>query len=387
MCAFRPYVAAAGVVLLLSGAAAAQTLPARTGPYPVGTGTLNWIDAARPEASTPASGDRREVAAQLWYPAADVGQSHASYFPEIDAMVEYVRADSRAPEWLAGALEAYGRITVDAGADAPIAVRGAPFPVLVFSPGGNMSRHYHTALAVELASHGYVVAVISHAYSGWDVYARDGVVMSSNHWWGSEEMSEAQQQEMVETLNDALAGDASFVLDRLAAMSHDGGGPFAGAFDLSRVAIAGHSRGGKTVGRACSSDARFRVAIVLDNIGPERERGTGLAQPLLTIRTAAERWSEERTGALHDYLRRTGSVAYEVIVDGAVHNSFSDLPLIDFEHYPSDIDPMRAHAIIARCARAFLDAHLPRGEDSALESTLSGIPELHVTRFGNALSD
>jgi hypothetical protein len=77
-------------------------------------------------------------------------------------------------------------------------------------------------------------------------------------------------------------------------------------------------------------------------------------------------------------------VAYEVVVDGAVHNSFSDLPLIDLDHYPSDIDPVRAHTIIARCARAFLEAYLPGGADGTFESDVANIPEVHVTRFGAA---
>ncbi len=371
-----------GCLALVSDLARAQQLPTPTGAYPVGTVIQNWTETSRNEAATSAPDDKREVAAQLWYPASATDAGGTPYMTGVDAMVAHVLADTLAPAWLAGQLAAYGQLRVHATPNALLASTDAPYPVLLFSPGGNMSRYYHSALAQELASYGYVVAVMSHAYSGWDVFARDGFVMSSSHWWGDEGMSEVDQQKMVETLNDALAGDARFVLDCLVEMNGERGGEFAGAFDLDRVAIAGHSRGGKTVSRACSTDPRFKAAIIYDNVGPVRERASGLKQPLLSMRTASDRWSDERVQALHDYLARTGSVAFEVVVDGASHNSFSDLPMIDFAHYPSDIDPARAHAIVAACTRDFLAGYLMSDDASLFVANGRRFPEIHVNSFG-----
>lgn len=40
-----------------------------TGPYKIGTITYHWTDSAREERFTKASGDSRELAVQIWYPA------------------------------------------------------------------------------------------------------------------------------------------------------------------------------------------------------------------------------------------------------------------------------------------------------------------------------
>ncbi len=134
--------------------------------------------------------------------------------------------------------------------------------------------------------------------------------------------------------------------------------------------------------RACSTDPRFNAAIIYDNVGPVRERASGLKQPLLSMRTASDRWPDERVQALHDYLARTGSVAFEVVVDGASHSSFSDLPMIDFAHYPSDIDPTRAHAIVAACTRDFLAGYLLGDDASPFVTGGQRFPEIHVISFG-----
>ena len=66
-----------------------------------------------------------------------------------------------------------------------------------------------------------------------------------------------------------LAADAAFILDQFRRMAGQGDS-LGVVMNLDRVGIAGHSRGGKTVGRACSSNSAFQACVVIDNIGPAR---------------------------------------------------------------------------------------------------------------------
>jgi hypothetical protein len=134
-------------------------LPTPTGPYPVGTVTLTVrLDA--PEPLTPDTTDRRELVVQLFYPARHTEDAElAPYMPRLEEMRRGLREHGFPPfEELADRLGIYGRVRTAARLEAVALAGEGPFPVLLFSPGGNVSRHWYTGLVQELASHGYVVA-------------------------------------------------------------------------------------------------------------------------------------------------------------------------------------------------------------------------------------
>ena len=61
--------------------------PHPTGPYAIGTLTYHWVDAARSEAITADSKDRRELMVQIWYPAkGDQSAPRVPYMPDADAV-------------------------------------------------------------------------------------------------------------------------------------------------------------------------------------------------------------------------------------------------------------------------------------------------------------
>ena len=157
-------------------------------------------------------------------------------------------------------------------------------------------------------------------------------------------------------LADILAKDASFVLERLRVLAEHAPA-FAGAMDLDDVGIAGHSRGGKTVGRACSSYPAFKACLVIDNIGPARERNTGIEMPFLTLRSP---WPEERVAELHDYLGRTGSVSYDVVLADSNHFTCTDLPLFMPDLRVAGTDPVDGIDTCTAILADFFDAYLRR---------------------------
>jgi hypothetical protein len=112
-------------------AAASITLPRPTGRFPVGTVSLRWVDASRPDPFLP--GRRRELLVQLWYPAARTASSPpARYLPS---------GAARAFERLGGiATPVFDRIRVHARSSAPV-VSGR-HPMVLFSPGFGMLQAF-----------------------------------------------------------------------------------------------------------------------------------------------------------------------------------------------------------------------------------------------------
>lgn len=354
-------------------------LPAPDGAYAVGALDVFWVDRAREETATPDPEDARQVLARVWMPGR-VGSAGppAPYMPEIGLMRSALLARPDSQSWRRA--REFGRFESVRGHGRRGGARagGGPFPVVLLSPGGNVSHYWHTALAEELASHGYLVASLAHAYSGLDVFPAGGLLHSIDWNLDADDPLEARRAD--DRLADILAADARFVLDRLLAMS-DTLGPLQGLADPDRIAIIGHSRGGSTVGRACATDPRFDACIILDNIGPDREAEAGLDRPQMTIRSAD--WSAERVTRLHSFLDRNRSEAWDVAVQGTSHMSFTDLPLIGLDA-GQGMGAARAHRIMADLVLAFLDRHLQDRRDLDLGAVARDLPEVRATPLGGA---
>jgi predicted dienelactone hydrolase len=332
-----------------------STLPSLKGKYAVGVRSFAWIDEARSETATADEDDHREVTVQIWYPAtAGERDPVASYFPELEDMLA---AAADLPEKDRNFIQAHAAlrsVATNSVPGAPLVASAARWPVILFSPGGNVSRHAQTALAERIAGEGFVFVSMAHPYSTLDVAPGSGFSMSID--WGINQEDEAAAAAADDRLADILAGDAAFVLDRLRWMARDGHA-FAAKLDLDHVGIAGHSRGGTTVGRACGSNSSFVACAVLDNIGPDRESRTGVSPPFMTLRSP---WSEERVAVLHDYLRRTGSVAHDVELADSNHFTCTDLPLFLSDLRVEGVEPGDGIASCATIVTAFFDAYLKR---------------------------
>lgn len=315
-------------------------LPEPAGPHQVGTSTFYFVDQNRPEGGTSNPEDRRQVIVQLWYPGLrDRDSAPVPYAPELEIFRAYFLADSREmPRKIASNLDRYGCVLTHAFKGLPVSDLTEKYPVLVFSPGGNMSRHWHSAQAQEFASRGYVVVMLSHAFSGLDFFP--GLpIMAPERWALPKDATAAQEETNDNAMSEELARDARFALDQLAminsgAIKH----ALSGRVDMSKVAIAGHSRGGKTVARSCSSDPRFKACVTYDNIAPAKEEETGLKTPQLTIRTP---WEPARKQELRAYLQKNPRFAADVEIANTTHFTFTDLQIVDPEHYEHKLDPVR----------------------------------------------
>ena len=233
--------------------------------------------------------------------------------------------------------------------DAPAAV-GA-HPLVLFSPAGNPPLQYE-ALFAELASHGYVVAGLSHTYETIPVsaFVGGGVRLMSRKSVGGA-LNVGGKRPYWEDLRDRAAivdvkaDDVEFVLARLVA----GEGPLVGHVDVDRVAVVGHSLGGGAAIEVCRRRASVLAGASLDG-GLWREPGTvAVTQAILLLLAEHPEYTlpceevvRRKLYATVEYCREdreTTLPAWEALyfraqpgyalqIRGARHTSFTDWPLL-----------------------------------------------------------
>jgi hypothetical protein len=251
------------------------TLPAPTGPYPVGTVDLHLVDRSRanPWAAAPSY---RELMVSLWYPATDVHR-----YPLAPQMSPGAAAHFGSTAGAGLGLYGIPADSVDFAATrtsghkgAPVARHQRPLPVVLYSPGAGDPRSWETTQVQDLASRGYLVVTIDHPYDSSEVEFPGGRVVAGVL---QQLFQQAQQpsefQALAAKILDVRIADTRFVLDQLAALDH-GTNPDAehrplpagvtGALDLRRTGMFGVSAGGMTALQAMDDDPRIKAAVDMD---------------------------------------------------------------------------------------------------------------------------
>ncbi len=314
---------AAGLAVLILAALApwgllpAPVLPQPQGPHPVGEQVFRWVDASRDEAATPDPGDRRNVVAQAWYPAA-VGGGAGQRAPYMDGMGRPPGPVMAFPPFV---FRRFGETDTHSKAKAPISTAHRLWPVVLFSPGYGAPRAFYTGLASGLASRGYVVLVLDHPYEAAVTQLADGRVVGPVEHYGRGAERSAYMEEQI----PVRVADLRFVLDQL---TRPGvmGPQLAGRLDASRVAAIGHSFGGATAVLAASEDPRIRAVADIDGMLYGPVRGEALQGPLLLLES-----DHDGTGFRARYVEATEAVLSQVpaggwryAIGGANHFSFTD---------------------------------------------------------------
>ena len=207
----------------------------------------------------------------------------------------------------------------------------------MLSPGFTNSRSTLTALAEDLASHGYVVAGIDHTYESHATAFPDGRVTTC-----LARAARRRDEGFKEKLVASRAADVSFVLGELTG-THPAW-PGAGLVNPSRMAMAGHSAGGAATIAAMLADSRLRAGIDMDGATAAPIPDEGLARPFLFLGKQSN-YTPGSGGAVapgtRDWkLRRGAVITWErdwklltgwkrwLVVASAVHASFTDLALL-----------------------------------------------------------
>jgi dienelactone hydrolase len=306
----------------------------------------------------------------LWYPAAPAGGRPARYMTPAESELLLASAGvTGVPP------DALSTVRTNAVSDATPAGHPCSLPLVVLSPGFTNPRSTLTALAEDLASHGYVVAGIDHTYEAAATAFPDERVTTCL-------ARQAPRRGRGEKIVAGRAADVCFVLGELTG-AHPAW-PGAGLIDPSRMAMAGHSIGGAAAIAAMLADSRIRAGIDMDGatIAPIPE--AGLSRPFLFLGkqsnytpgsggavTARERDWKLRTGAVTTWERDWNLLAdwkRWLVVAGAVHASFTDLALLADQtgiDIGAGLPGARSLDITRAYVRAVFDQHL-RGRTQAL---------------------
>ena len=345
-----------------------RALPQPTGSLAVGRTLFDWTDTSRPEPFATQGQPNRELAVWLWYPAAPpAGAQPAAYLPR--AWADAV-GRSQGIAW-----QDPNSIHATAIADAPFAPAPTGYPVLLLSPGMGRTPADYSALAEDLASHGYVVVGITPTYSADVTVLGDGRSIKS--------VAAAKLESTTDTTgaNRLLAvwrDDIEFVLGRLADEGSDPGSKLYERLDTTRVGMLGHSFGGAAAAESCRGEQRCAAALDIDGalFGQVVERGS--AKPLMLINETLDPGDAAVNRRILQ--RIPEGKRYWLSIDGTGHFNFADMALFMSPYrlagMTGPIDPQRAIQITRVYTAAFFDTFLRGAISPLLSGPTDAYPEV-----------
>ena len=313
-------------------------------------------DVSRPDPWA-AGAVARELMVSLWYPAVLASGRRARYMTPAESRLQLTsRGITGVPP------DVLSTVRTNAAVDATPAGGQRALPLVVLSPGFTNPRSALTALAEDLASHGYVVAGIDHTYESFATAFPDGRVTTCLA------RQAPRGPGFWEKVVAGRAADACFVLGELTGTHR--AWPGAGLIDPSRMAMAGHSAGGAAAIAAMLADSRIRAGSDMDGATHARIPDHGLSRPFLFLGKQAN-YTPGSGGAVttweRDWKLLTGWKRW-LVVAGAIHASFTDLALLADQSgldIGAALSGARSLDITRAYVRAFFDQHL-RGTPQAL---------------------
>ena len=175
----------------------------------VGSVGRTWTDPRRDDTASPAAGDKRTVMTRIYFPADGPGQTTVSR-------------------------------------------RGAPFPLIVFSPGYCVNSEDYAPLLTNLAENGFVVTAVDHPYVSASVTYPGGEQVRCNN-----ALSDEQALRLV-------SDDLAFALEQTLALDAGADGAFGDVIDETRLGVFGHSMGASGSADVFFAQPRFDALVMLD---------------------------------------------------------------------------------------------------------------------------
>src|SRR3984893_14633857 len=369
------------------------TLPTPTGRFAVGRALYDWADEETLDTLAPGPGIKRDLLVWIWYPAV-AGPSAA--------IGDYLPVPLRtAVERQSGVLLTQfltrdrSKVRTHSLRDADLSGQQRSYPVVIMRAGASLEVWNYSALAEDLASHGYVVVGFDAPYRTFTVVFPDGRVMTRTPENNPEvclERTGPEQASCVNKLLTAWTGDIAFVLDRLERLNtSDPSGKFTGRLDMTRVGVFGHSFGGAQAAQFCSQDSRCKAGIDVDGRPLGSVVQAGLHQPFMFLLSDQNssgpegRQVKADIQSIYDRLPPDGRLLLKI--RGANHFFFSDDGALFKSHIVLGtfrmlrilgIDGRRQLAVTTYCVHSFFDAYLKGESVSRLRISSPLYPEIQV---------
>ncbi|MEU9160797.1 alpha/beta hydrolase [Streptomyces sp. NPDC048424] len=360
--------AGAGTAAADSPSAAARLrttveLPRPTGRFAVGREDLHLVDRSRTDPW--AGSGPRELMVTMRYPARRDTGGPARYLTDEEARLLLV---DRGLEQVIPVETLTGTAGASRTHARPLAGR---YPLVVLSPGFTVHRATLTALAEDLASRGYVVASVDHAYESVGTAFPGGRVLKCLA------CEKTESGTPMRTVSDTRGRDVSFLLDRLTgrhpAWRH------AGLIDQSRIAMAGHSIGGASAVAAMAVDPRIRAGVNMDGGLHTPVPDTGLGGRPFMLLGEQKSAPGDITSWDEGWPKLDGWKRWVTFADSG-HFTFTDFPAIAQQLGLPDQDaPLpgaRSVELTRRYVSAFFDQHLKGIPRPLLDGPSPDAPEV-----------
>ncbi|WP_438449074.1 alpha/beta hydrolase family protein [Gorillibacterium sp. sgz5001074] len=381
-------------------------LPEPAGEYKVGTQTFHLVDTNREEMFDDAGEGKRELMVQVWYPAQAGTGKHAPFVPD-PPILRYMAAEYGLPEFTFQHLK---YVSSHAYSGAEVSSVQTSYPLILANPGNGSSRFLHTSQAENLASHGYIVAVIDHTYNTFGTKFPDGrITTSTTNDLFSPDQDYRASRAARDKLGKVLTDDVAFVLDQFE-LIQSGQIPshLNGRMDLGHVGVFGHSIGGATAYDA-SYDPRIAAGIDLDG-GLYRLRDReNLRKPFLFIHSesyfeqlkrvmdnrvytdaeliwmgSTREWEDQvaedkrlELKRMRETVEEGGQVLY---IEHTEHMNFADVqfisPIFNMLGITGKMAPERASSVINAYMLDFFDKYLKNKGGILLKGPDSHFPEV-----------
>ncbi|HEX8345764.1 MAG TPA: hydrolase [Actinoplanes sp.] len=280
---------------------------------------------------------------QAWYPAQPARhRPTAPYMSPSSARALEAAFDARR-----GSLSA---VVTHARLEASALIRPEGWPLILFSHGRNGNRTNLTAVAEDLASHGFVVVGVDHTYDSFAVQFPDGRTATANRPAVYDDAVLAEEVAV-------RAADLRFVLDQV--LADRAVRRISGRVSHHRIGVFGHSLGGATAAELLRTDRRVRAGSNLDGAFATTSSTLATPRPFLLYTRPDHhgtwtRWAaEQRAWGRH------------LVVAGTGHFSFTDFDTlaeaIGVVRHPAffgTITPGRTTELDRAYLRAFFQHHL-----------------------------
>ncbi|WP_405670178.1 alpha/beta hydrolase family protein [Streptomyces sp. NBC_01530] len=370
------------------------TLPAPSGPHPVGTVSLHLVDASRSDPWI-TSQPYRELMISIRYPARAVGghpaapQMLAGEAAGFAALNSFTDVPGSQVDWSATRTHAHE--------GAPVDRRSGPLPVVCYSPGAGDPRSLGTTLCDDLASRGYVVVSVDHTYDASAVQFPGGRVEGSvlPAEFDNAYPDPGRIKALLQKTLAVRVADIRFVLDELPCALPRA---LRGMLDFGHTGMFGQSAGGFTALQAMHDDPRIAAAADLDGVlayvqdddaagSLSTVAADGVDRPFLLI---GKDGNDLSTVPSWDALWRHGRGWHRGLsLRGAEHATYTDaealvpqiarrlgLPRKAVVENIGTIMPRHAIAAERACLAAFFDRWLRgRDDDGLLDGSSGRYPE------------
>jgi dienelactone hydrolase len=370
--------------------------PQLTGSYAVGRINYDLLDPSRKEPFLNTPHARREIVVTVYYPADPPANAQPAPYVEgqmADLLASKVHLPAVAVQLIH--THAYEQVPIAQGS----------FPVVLFSPGIGTPPVEYTSTVEDLASHGYIVAMLYHTYSvPFTVFAdgrvaliNDAGIRSENEPTGT---SDAQTNQDRNAIGAVWVADARFTLDQLTKLNSDDR-LLKGHLDLAEVGMYGHSFGGATAAEVCREDSRFKACMNMDGTAFTMTNSSQITQPFMWM---ASDYSQVTDSQLQQVQLTRGefnakmqqrnteretfvqglSLGYVFVLKGSTHSTYITDEALLGPVVPGLGDPLatingvRAVTVVNAYVAAFFDAYLKQQQSNLLNGDSPRYPEVSL---------